>query len=162
MGAYGGSTRLAASPSPRQQWPTEWCTSELPRGKCMPSTPTSGYPWWQYSTAGTHNTAPAVANGVVYIGSQYPDQAVYALDAFTGAFRWKYPLVAFYVDQPAVANGVVYVTGEDDQLYAVSASTGALLWKYQGLFSPPVVANGMVYVGSYNGDGVLAFGLPKQ
>ena len=55
-----------------------------------------------------------------------------------------------------MANGVVYVGSEDGNVYALKASTGALLWSYaivnQGVYSSPVVANGVVYVGSHFGS----------
>jgi outer membrane protein assembly factor BamB len=62
-----------------------------------------------------------------------------------------------------VANGVVYVgtVEPDKRLYAFNAATGALLWSYHiGLdLSSPAVADGRVFVGSYDGN-VYAFGLP--
>ena len=63
----------------------------------------------------------------------------------------------------AVANGVAYFgsTGSD-KLYALRASNGVLKWSYTvggQVTSSPVVANGMVYVGSEDGK-VYAFGLP--
>jgi outer membrane protein assembly factor BamB len=48
-------------------------------------------------------------------------------------------------------------------VYALEASTGALLWSYAtgGMVeSSPAVANGVVYVGSDDGN-VYAFGLKK-
>ena len=59
-----------------------------------------------------------------------------------------------------MANGVVYF-GACDILYALNASTGALLWSYglgYGESSSPAVANGVVYIGSWDGP-VFAFGL---
>ena len=57
-------------------------------------------------------SSPAVANGVVYVGSY--DRHVYALNAGTGALLWKYQTGG---SSPAVANGVVYV-GWEDGVYA--------------------------------------------
>ena len=58
----------------------------------------------------------------------------------------------------------MYVGSYDNNVYALNASTGALLWKYttaNNVESSPAVANGVVYVGS--GDGNLyAFHLPDQ
>jgi outer membrane protein assembly factor BamB len=50
-----------------------------------------------------------------------------------------------------VANGVVYVASHDHDVYALNAKTGSKLWSYAtGGFvdGSPVVANGVVYVGS--------------
>ena len=52
-------------------------------------------------------SSPAVANGVVYVGSA--DHNVYALNAGTGAKLWSYTAGGVSDSSPAVANGVVYV-----------------------------------------------------
>jgi len=55
----------------------------------------------------------------------------------------------------------VYVGSYDQNVYALNASTGSLLWKYttnSDVPSSPAVANGMVYVGSDDGN-LYAFGL---
>jgi outer membrane protein assembly factor BamB len=71
---------------------------------------------WSYATGGAVQSSPAVANGVVYIGSD--DFKVYALNAKTGAKLWSY-LTGNKVDSsPAVSNGVVYVGSEDGKVYA--------------------------------------------
>jgi outer membrane protein assembly factor BamB len=95
-------------------------------------------------------SSPAVANGVVYVGSY--DSSVYALKAYTGAKVWSYP-TGGGISSPAVANGVVYV-GANDSIDALNAATGALLWSYstgKAVNSSPAVVNGAVYVGSWNG-----------
>ena len=140
-------------------------------------------------------SSPAVANGVVYVGSE--DDNVYALNASTGAKLWSYtPPATLCTSSPAVANGVVYVGSQDGNVYALNASTGAMLWSYttgghrgflarrgewSGLYwlddhnvyalnastgaklwsyatgnycvlSSPAVANGVVYVGSWDNN----------
>jgi uncharacterized repeat protein (TIGR01451 family) len=106
-------------------------------------------------------SSPAVANGVVYVGSDNENSAegneFFALNASTGALIWSFsgvgPPTTF--SSPAVANGVVYVGATDllDRTYVLSAlkaSTGGPLWSFQsfGSFGPPAVANGVVYIGS--------------
>jgi len=100
--------------------------------------------------------SPAVANGVAYINST--DGNLYALNAHTGAKLWSYRTYSNAESAPVVVNGVVYV-GESGALYALNASTGALLWTFIEpnpgpgaieVFSP-AVANGVVYVTSYDG-----------
>ena len=56
-------------------------------------------------------SSPAVANGVVYVGSA--DGTLYALNASTGARLWGYSARGQLISSPAVANGVVYI-GTDD------------------------------------------------
>jgi outer membrane protein assembly factor BamB len=105
---------------------------------------------WSSDTSGGYEFAsPAVANGVVYIGSN--DNKVYALKAGTGNLLWSYPTGGWVYSSPAVANGVVYVGSWDHNVYALNASTGALLWTYTTggeVISSPAVADGVVYIGS--------------
>jgi outer membrane protein assembly factor BamB len=104
---------------------------------------------WSYTTGDHVQSSPAVANGIVYIGSY--DHNLYALNARTGAKLWNYATGDFAISSPAVANGVVYFGSYDHNLYALDANTGAKLWSYStgnNVFSSPAVANGVVYVGS--------------
>jgi outer membrane protein assembly factor BamB len=64
-------------------------------------------------------SSPAVANGVVYVGSW--DYNIYALNARTGALLWKYTTGNQVNSSPAVANGVVYVGSSDYNVYALNA-----------------------------------------
>jgi outer membrane protein assembly factor BamB len=105
-------------------------------------------PKWTFTTIGS---SPAVANGVVYIGSY--DHNVYALNASTGAKLWSYTTGQFVDASPAVANGVVYIASEDGNMYALNASTGAKLWSFafedgDGSQCPATVVDGVVYVGA--------------
>jgi len=104
---------------------------------------------WSFPTGGGALSSPAVANGVVYVGSF---DNVYALNASTGAKLWSFTTGFGGVgSSPAVANGVVYVGSFDNNVYALNASTGAKLWSFttgSAVSSSPAVANGVVYVGS--------------
>jgi outer membrane protein assembly factor BamB len=115
---------------------------------------------WNYSAGGTvTSSSPAIANGVVYFGSDGGN--VYALNASNGALLWTYANSGAVQSSPAVANGVVYIGSDDNNLYALNANTGAQLWGYTtggSVESSPAVANGVVYVGSDDGN-VYAFGL---
>lgn len=103
---------------------------------------------------------PAVANGVVYVGSD--DNNVYALNASTGQIKWIFRTGNFVASAPAVANGVVYIESDDGNFYALNAGTGAPLWQYKvsnSGASGPAVANGLVYIGSQD---LYTFHLPGQ
>ena len=68
-------------------------------------------------------TAPAVADGVVYVGSG--NNNVYALDAATGAQAWSFPTGApVTFSSPAVADGVVYVGSNDGKVYSFTLAGG--------------------------------------
>jgi outer membrane protein assembly factor BamB len=100
-----------------------------------------------YTTFGYVDSSPAVANGVVYIGS---GEGVFALNASTGKQLWKYRMSRVSNPSPAVANGVVYVGSDDHNVYALNAKTGAPLWSYAtgGAVATATVADGVVYIGS--------------
>jgi outer membrane protein assembly factor BamB len=109
---------------------------------------------WSYRTGGYITSSPAVANGMVYVGSE--DHNLYALDAASGHKHWSYETgdsISF--SSPAVANGMVYVGSEDHNLYALDAASGRKHWSYQTkgfIDSSPAVVKGIVYVGSTDGS----------
>src|ERR1022692_126376 len=70
---------------------------------------------WSYLTMGYLESSPAIASGVVYIGSD--DYNIYALNAGTGALRWKYTTGSYVISTPAVADGVVYAGSYDFNVY---------------------------------------------
>ncbi len=113
----------------------------------------TGAKLWSFATRGEVESSPAVANGVVYVGSD--DDNVYALNAGTGAKLWSFATGGILQSSPAVVNGVVYIGSGDDNVYALNASTGAKLWSFATggeVFSSPAVANGVVYVGSVDSN----------
>ena len=104
---------------------------------------------WVYTTGGVVWSSPAVADGVVYVGSR--DYKVYALNATTGTLIWSYTTGGRVDSSPAVANGTVYVGSGDHRVYALDATTGTLIWSYATggvVDSSPAVADGMIYIGS--------------
>jgi outer membrane protein assembly factor BamB len=131
-------------------------------------------PLWTATTVGQVNSSPAVANGVVYVGSNSGSGgALYAFDAAgntnctstTCAPLWTYITHAGVDSSPAVVNGVVYVGSDNGVLFAFDAAgntncsgtpkTCSPLWTaavFGGnpVFSSPAVANGKVYVGAAN------------
>jgi outer membrane protein assembly factor BamB len=98
-------------------------------------------------------SSPAVANGVVYIGSN--DYNLYALNASTGALLWSFS-TGWYVERsPAVVDGAVYIGSDIGAVFALDATTGAQLWEFFAndiVRSTPAVKNGVVYVGSDDGN----------
>ncbi len=123
---------------------------------------------WHGTTGGAVESSPAVANGVVYVGSD--DRKLYAFPASCGTSNatctplWHGTTGGAVRSSPAVVNGVVYVASNDGNLYAFPASCGtgnatcSPLWHGTtgsvvsgfAFTSSPVVANGVVYVGSYD------------
>jgi glucose dehydrogenase len=119
----------------------------------------------------TWESFPIVVGATMYLTTS--TNAVWALDAATGAMRWSYaPRVDFFrrvasggATFPAnrgvaVADGLVYELTFDCRLLALDARTGQLRWQVpvadpaQGYYetTAPVAWNGIVLVGSSGGD----------
>jgi outer membrane protein assembly factor BamB len=104
---------------------------------------------WKYP-AGIFISYPAVAYGIVYVGSgEGSEGTLFALDATNGQSIWNYTNYenSRTFSSPAVANGIVYVGSFDEKIHAVDAYTGHKLWDYHAgdFHSGPAVANGVVY-----------------
>jgi outer membrane protein assembly factor BamB len=133
-------------------------------------TPKTCAPLWTGNTSGGDiNSAPAVAGGVVYVGSSGTGK-LYAFSATgttgcsgtpkTCAPLWTAATGNGISSAPAVAGGVAYVSSGDGNLYAFSATgttgcsgtpkTCTPLWTAAGAGgqSSPAVANGVVYNGA--------------
>lgn len=94
-------------------------------------------------------SSPAVVNGVAYFGSAW---GLHAVNVSTGALLWLYPTY-WVTSSPAVADGIIYFASRDQNVYALDVITGGLMWSYQTAHlvqpqSSPLVANGLVYIGS--------------
>ena len=73
------------------------------------------------------DASPAVANGVVYVGSNGTSASpgtLYALNAATGAKVWSFTGGGGFFPSPAVANGVVYVGSSNHSVYAFHLPVG--------------------------------------
>jgi outer membrane protein assembly factor BamB len=116
---------------------------------------------WTGGTGGAISSSPAVANGVVYVGSNDNSLYAYAVGCASGGGScpalWTAATGSFINSSPAVANGVVYVGSGDGKLYAYAVGcnsgggTCSPIWTAttgSGIASSPAVSNGVVYVGS--------------
>jgi len=72
---------------------------------------------WVFETGDTVFSSPAVAEGVVYVGSS--DRSIYALNANSGELLWKFETGDTIFSSPAVAEGVVYVGSYDNHMYTI-------------------------------------------
>jgi outer membrane protein assembly factor BamB len=132
---------------------------------------------WKFPTGNRIISSPVIDNKKIYFGSD--DGNVYAVDAESGRQIWQRSTRGPVPSTPAVVNGVLYVASYDGNFYALNAETGALKWKFatggerrfeaKGLhgmqpkdqtiadpfdiyLSSPVVAEGVVYFGSGDGN----------
>ena len=119
----------------------------------------SGQPgtvYWKYHTGDILVGAPAIANGVVYLGGT--DANAYAFDARTGQRIWATRLGVTVDASPAVGNGYVYFAPIDGYVYALRTSDGSVAWKtnidnsVDNGGTTPMTANGVVYIGSQDGN----------
>ena len=78
---------------------------------------------WNYTTGAYLWSKPAIANGIVYIGSA--DHNVYALNATTGAKVWSYKTGDSVLSDPTFADGIVYV-GSDSGITTSTLSMRGL------------------------------------
>lgn len=102
-----------------------------------------------------------VANGVVYLSGtvfeSYSSGVALALDVRTGRERWRTVLESADV-YISLAGSMLYVGGRN--VYGLRASDGHVVWSYAAgtQFYQPVVAGGVVFVGSSSG-GFSLFGI---
>lgn len=128
---------------------------------------------WKFKTSGRVLSSPAVVGDAVYIASS--DGSLYAIDRTDGKQRWKFDSKGPIASSPAVAGGVVIVSSVDGLIYGVDAAAGTAKWTFATkgerrftapgihgaipntermpdpfdvFLSSPVVANGVVYIGS--------------
>jgi eukaryotic-like serine/threonine-protein kinase len=98
----------------------------------------SGYDYKQSS--------PAIAEGVIYVGSGAGE--LDAVEAATGKQLWSFKTGGRVRSTPVVADGKVYVGDGNGSLHALDAKTGAELWSQPGCDVPsPAVSGGSVYCG---------------
>ncbi len=105
---------------------------------------------WKYTTNDTFWTAPTIANGILYVGSDQTG-SVYAFKVSTGTILWRYTTPGPTSSSPAVVGGMLYV-GYVGGFCALNASNGWFLWNfatpYQTTYTSPVVCDGVVYTSS--------------
>ncbi len=110
--------------------------------------PASGTAKWTLKT-GAAVASPVVGDdGTVYTGAD----GIYAVDGQTGKAKWA--LNSGYDPEAPVAigpDGTLYVGSQNGLLTALSSTTARVLWTATlggAINYPPVVANGVVYVGA--------------
>jgi eukaryotic-like serine/threonine-protein kinase len=125
---------------------------------------------WKFHTDGSVISSPAIANGIVYVGST--DHNLYAVDVERGTLRWKFKTGSRVTSSPAVSGGLVYFESYDGNFYAVDAAketagerrfagkhlhgafpvTETMPDPFDFYLSSPALWNGAVYFGSGDGN----------
>jgi outer membrane protein assembly factor BamB len=156
----GGIAYIASSDGTLWAWPADGCGQSL----CT-------QPLWHSTSLAQIIDTPAVADGIVYVGSQTSFSSNDGkLDAFAAAgcghltcpplWQGDAGKQAILESSPAVADGVVYIGAFDGRLYAFpAAGCGQALcpplWTGRtggSIESTPTVHDGQVYVASDDGQ----------
>jgi outer membrane protein assembly factor BamB len=99
--------------------------------------------------------APAIANGVVYVGSPYA-KALFAYNVDSGKKLWEYFTGVKIKGAPAIADGYVFFGDTGGTLYVLAAKNGHLIKKrhFPKALAPagPVVIDRNLYVGCQDGN----------
>ena len=98
------------------------------------------------------DSSPAVADGVVYVGTS--EGALCALDAEDGGELWRYETGGAIVSSPAVSEGLALFGSVDRFFYAAKCDSGELAWQYRTygpVVSSPTCEQGVVYFSSIGG-----------
>ena len=134
----------------------EWVTAQ--RGNFHtgyvpgPAFDPSGEVAWQFQTEGQILGAPAVVDGLVFVGSN--DRRIVALDEESGSVVWEHPLDIQPNSVPTVAGDFLYWGLRDGRLIALDYKTGDTVWTYKtgaAIYGAPTVVEGVLYVGSSDG-----------
>ena len=97
-------------------------------------------------------SAPAVADGTVYVGGQ---SRIAAYSADTGEMVWEVPVNGPAHGTPAVADGMLYLGMLGKQVLAIDTASGRIVWEYKGDSPFPGsmgVRDGVVYAASRGSD----------
>lgn len=108
----------------------------------------TGRELWRTQVIGSIKHTPAVADGLVYVGTNtHPsldNTFFYAVEASTGRVRWRRPLEEELASSAAVVDGSVYFSAYQ-ALYSLDARTGALRWRFTHPGSVIVTAPAIAY-----------------
>jgi eukaryotic-like serine/threonine-protein kinase len=93
-------------------------------------------PTWTLATGQPNFAAPAIHDGVVYVGAG--DGGIHALDVTSGERRWRHETGAAVDATPLVTEDAVYVQARDGLFRAIDRGTGELLWTFETAEPGPV------------------------
>lgn len=168
QGNQGGPFNLGVLTTPTVVDGSVYVTAR--NGKMYALNAANGSTLWTYDskaqafTGGTlYEANPvAVVNGIVY-GAIH--NKMYAVNAKNGKEIWSISISSnFLFNAPQVLNNTIYISSfeeshhtnpqtQNSYVYAFATQNGSQLWSYHvgnWVLSPPVVANGLVYFGSYD------------
>jgi outer membrane protein assembly factor BamB len=119
---------------------------------------------WRFRTGGAITGTPGFFMPCAFIGSG--DGKVYDIEEVDGrpVPSWIVSVGSPVNTSLALANGVLYFGADDSKLHALDAATGRELFTSAAITdtrSSPIVADGMVIIGTMSGD-LVTFGLERR
>lgn len=125
---------------------------------------------WKHQFNGQLWSSPVLADGVLYFGCD--DKVFYAFDIEKQDTLWTFPTKNIIRSRADITDGIVTFASDDGNLYAVDQKTGAERWRFtlggsrlarelpamappysfDYLSSSPTHHNGVIYIGSVNGQ----------
>jgi outer membrane protein assembly factor BamB len=109
----------------------------------------TGRELWRTHTNGFVKSAPAVADGALYVGAD--DSRFYAMDINDGAMKWiDKNATDGYTSSPIVINNLAYTGSKDGSFYVFDAQNGELSWE--------VLTGKVIESSPAMGDGIIVFG----
>lgn len=104
---------------------------------------------WKFDTQGRVLTSAAIADGLVYTGSE--SGRIVAVDAERGERVWEFDTGERVKCSPAVAGGIVYCGSDNGVFYALDSKTGKRVWQFEAggpVQASPAVSGGVVVFGA--------------
>src|SRR5438477_504055 len=142
---------LAAEPPAKEAWPL-FRGNALQTGVAASALPDTLEELWKFETKDSIEGAPAVAAGVVYVGSM--DEHLHAVDFATGKEQAAVDLGAQSGATAAVAGDRLYVGTMGNQVEAIDWKKAAVEWTFQPpkrpqpFYSSAAVTEDLVVIGS--------------
>ena len=117
----------------------------------------SGKRQWVFQTGGKIYSTPAIANGIVVVGST--DNFIYGVNSKTGKEIWKVKANHAVLGSPNIYKGKVYIGASDGIFRCIDLKSGKVVWTFDQVknfvSTLPTIADGKVIFGSW-GNGFYA------
>ena len=133
-------------------------------GRCYAVNKNTGRLIWEFKAENSIYGVPSVSGGKVFFAEG--DGTVLCLNASTGEYLWASggfggkdtrgrDVNDGLSDGAVIGGGLIYVSKDDRKVHALNENNGKTAWTYttgdQGVRSAPAYANGIVFVGEYDG-----------
>src|SRR5688572_26719107 len=125
-----GSLTQAPMVAPADRW-AQFRGSPALHGTSAATLPSTLKVLWTYDAGDAIESSAAIADGMVFVGSQTGE--LHAVNLADGSPRWKYKASADGIGEssPAVSDGLVFVGDLAGVLHAVEAASGKAAWTFK-------------------------------